>query len=100
MSIEKSLYLKTNKEILIFKNIERQLDLNYGIYGTSNIISSLSLHKLDLLFLAELAVLVQCSSFFFKCRGRKIDCELQPVQLKRTGLYFKSQLCNIWDDFD
>jgi len=40
-----------------------------------------------LFFLAELAALVQCLSFFFKCRGRKINCELvQPVQLKRTGL--------------
>jgi len=42
---------------------------------------------IGLFFLAELAALVQCSSFFFKCRRRKINCELvQLVQLKRTDL--------------
>jgi len=45
----------------------------------------------DLFFLAELAALVQYSTFFFKCRKR--NCELvQPVQLKRTGLLSRLHL--------
>jgi len=51
-------------------------------------------HLSGLFFLAKLAALVQCSSFVFKYRGRKINCELvQPVQLKRTEL---SSLLQYW----